>query len=198
MERLAEYLKTVAPHVQWVAVDKNDDDGVENLRSLDGVLWITPEPGLEGYLFCSDSLPGGARIRKLETSKEPDNQSQLHARIIRKSNVEQRLVYGVVLAPDVVDSQGDTISKEDIEKAAHTFMSDYQNVGLQHGLFINGRARIVESFIAPSDMTMGGELVTEGTWVMVVKVMDDELWGAVKSGDLTGFSIGGAAVREQV
>jgi hypothetical protein len=33
---------------------------------------------------------------------------------------------------------------------------------------------------------------------MVVKVMDDELWGAVKSGDLTGFSIGGAAVREQV
>jgi DNA adenine methylase len=37
--------------------------------------------------------------------------------------------------------------------------------------------------------------VSKGTWLMAVRVLDDGLWEQVKTGGITGFSIGGSAVR---
>lgn len=109
---------------------------------------------------------------------------------------EERLVYGVVLEPNGVDAQGDTISPEEIREAAHKFLQEYGNVGLQHQTFINGKARILESFIAPADMLIGDQTVRKGTWLMAMRVLDDDIWKAVKSGLITGFSIGGSAIRK--
>ncbi len=41
---------------------------------------------------------------------------------IAKSDSKQRVAYGIVLAPDEVDDEHDTISTEEIEKAAYAFM----------------------------------------------------------------------------
>ena len=35
----------------------------------------------------------------------------------------------------------------------------------------------------------------KGTWLLAVHILADDLWAQVKDGQLTGFSIGGAARR---
>jgi len=54
---------------------------------------------------------------------------------------------------------------------------------------------VLESYLAPTDFSVGELAVKKGTWLLAVRVLSDELWERVKSGDLTGFSIGGSARR---
>ncbi len=105
----------------------------------------------------------------------------------------QQLCGGVVYEPDVVDAQGDSASEEEIQKAAHNFMIDSKTVGIMHKEEAGPRAKIVESYIAPSRMQVGDQFVKRGTWIMVVKIMDDALWNQVKENKITGFSMGGRA-----
>jgi DNA adenine methylase len=106
---------------------------------------------------------------------------------------EERYVLGIVLEPETVDAQGDIYSVEEVRKAAHTFMEVYRGVGLQHQVRVDDRVKILESYLAPGDLELGGLLVKRGTWLLAVRVLDDELWQLVKDGTLTGFSIGGTA-----
>jgi DNA adenine methylase len=55
--------------------------------------------------------------------------------------------------------------------------------------------KVLENFLAPTDFTLGDTPVRKGTWLLGVRVLGDELWEKVKSGELTGFSIGGSARR---
>ncbi len=109
---------------------------------------------------------------------------------------EERFVYGIVLEPETVDAQQDIYSGAEIRTAAHEYMEKFRTIGLMHKGAINDKVKILESFIAPADFEVDGAPVKAGTWVMGVKVTDDDLWAAVKSGDITGFSIGGSAVRK--
>lgn len=108
---------------------------------------------------------------------------------------DERFVMGVVLEPETTDSQGDIYSADVIRQTAHNFMAKFQNIGLQHKKIVNGKVLILESFLAPSEMKIGKAAVKKGTWILAVRVTDDQMWLAVKKGDLTGFSIGGSAVR---
>ena len=104
----------------------------------------------------------------------------------------KRIVYGEVLAPDVVDEQGDVARPEEIEAAAHRFLSDGGVVGAMHEAF-EGVGRVVESFVARE----GDTQYTPGAWVLGVQ-LDPEAWQAVQEGLYTGFSIGGRAIRESI
>jgi DNA adenine methylase len=64
-----------------------------------------------------------------------------------------------------------------------------------HRLRVNGQVKVLESYLVPTDFTIGELAVRKGTWLLAVRVLSDELWERVKSGDLTGFSIGGSARR---
>lgn len=108
---------------------------------------------------------------------------------------DERFVLGIVLEPEVVDAQGDIYSVEEIRAAAHRFMEDFGGLGLMHRLRVNGQVKVLESFLAPTDFTVGDLEIRKGTWLLAVRVLSDELWERVKSGDLTGFSIGGSARR---
>ncbi len=108
---------------------------------------------------------------------------------------DERFVLGVVLEPEVVDAQGDIYSAEEIRSAAHKFMENFQGLGLQHRDRVNGDVKILESYLAPEDLVIGGTAMKKGTWLFGVRVLSDELWGMVKDGALTGFSIGGSARR---
>ena len=112
---------------------------------------------------------------------------------IIKSKGDQQIVYGVVSEPDIIDLQGDRLSREEIEKACHKFMLTSQKIGKEHEG--PAKADIIESYIAPLDFTCGGQTVRKGSWVMAVKIHDPELWAAVKNGDITGFSIAGTGDR---
>ena len=114
---------------------------------------------------------------------------------------EQRVVRGVVLEPDVVDAQNDIMTSGEIEKAAHGFMVEVQR---GNGAIDDSHdeapadAVIVESFLAPVEFVEGDQTIRKGSWVLAVKVFDDELWQSVKSGDRTAFSIHGRAERVPV
>lgn len=105
---------------------------------------------------------------------------------------EERFVYGIVLQPDIVDAQGDSVSKEEIAKASHSFMENCQKIGLQHNVIVP-QIKIWESYLAPVDMTIAGQPVSKGSWVLGVHVNDDGIWEQVRKGELTGFSIKGFA-----
>lgn len=115
---------------------------------------------------------------------------------IAKADHEEQTVTGVVLQPEVVDSQGDIMSAEVIKATAFKFLANFNKttkLGVQHSVFKKGRLELVESFIAPIDMVLGLKTVKAGSWVMTVKVLDARLWKRVKDGLITGFSIGGKA-----
>lgn len=117
---------------------------------------------------------------------------------IFKSDEERQIVYGVVLAPNELDSQNDWMTPADIEEAAHHYLATSRVVGSEHTDPIE--AVPVESFIAPVDLNFTGEYgpttVTQGSWVMGVKVVDPTEWAMVKDGSYTGFSVGGFGIRE--
>lgn len=113
---------------------------------------------------------------------------------IKKSDGVKHVVYGVVLEPDVEDLQGDIISAEEIEQAAHNFMVSYQTIVDRHEAMAD--ARPVESYIAPIDFEMAGQTIKAGSWVMAVKIFNVDLWDKIVAGEYTGFSIGGRANAE--
>ena len=115
---------------------------------------------------------------------------------IVKANEEKKLVYGIVLEPETTDLQMDVIGKSEIETAAHEFLKSFRVVGDNHNAI--AKASVVESYIAPTDGEMNGKPYTAGSWIMAVKVDDDQMWEALKGGDYTGFSIGGSAERVEL
>lgn len=120
-------------------------------------------------------------------------------RVVSKliKTAEERFVLGVVLAPEVADSQGDIYSHDEVRKAAHGYMERTGGtLGKQHSEIVTGKLKVLESYLAPADFEVGGQQITSGTWLMGIRVVDDDLWQGVKSGSFTGFSIGGAAVRK--
>jgi len=112
---------------------------------------------------------------------------------IFKLNEDDHEVAGVVYEPDVVDAQGDSANADEIRKAAHKFLEDSRTIGLMHKEAAGPRAKLVESYIVPDNMRYGNQVVKKGSWVIVVKVADQELWSMIKSGAITGFSMGGTA-----
>lgn len=117
-----------------------------------------------------------------------------HARI-EKAKQDERFVMGVVLEPETVDSQGDIYNEKEVRDAAHHFMERFGNIGLQHKTIINDHVKILESFLTRQPEKFGKTEVPEGTWLIGVRVLSDKLWEAVQKGDLTGFSIGGTAIK---
>ena len=112
--------------------------------------------------------------------------------IVSKSG-DQQIVYGVVSEPGVIDLQGDRLSKSEIRAACHKFMQTSQRIGKEHSGV--AKASIIESYIAPTDFKCNGQVVKSGSWVMAVKIHDNDRWQAVKKGDITGFSIAGTGTR---
>ena len=138
-----------------------------------------------------------AKSKALPESKpNPADEPSEEVVSIAKAVDEERLVYGVILEPDTPDVHGDAISAAEIQKAAHHYLTHGHDVRLQHGKkSVIGRADVVESFIAPQDMTMGEPTIQAGSWVMGAHVADATIWAKIKAGELTGFSPRGPAWR---
>ncbi len=117
---------------------------------------------------------------------------------ILKVDKEKRIVTGVVYEPNVPDSQGDFMEADTIEKTAYAFMENHQNIDIKHDFKTNDQLKVIESYIAKSEETIGNKKVQPGTWIMSVKVNDDAIWEGVKKGDFNGFSMGGTGVKEEV
>lgn len=114
---------------------------------------------------------------------------------IAKADDELRYVLGVVLEPDGVDAQGDTIDAETIRKACWVYMMEFQNRGLQHKQLVNQAVKLVECWITKREETYGSRTLKAGTWLAGYYIPDDDIWEAVKTGKLAGLSIGGVSTK---
>ncbi|MGN7858656.1 XkdF-like putative serine protease domain-containing protein [Bacillus sp. 22483] len=122
---------------------------------------------------------------------EKENDFEKEIKVIAKADDAQRLVYGIVYEPHVEDAHGDYMTPAEIEKAAHGFLKDAREIDKQHD-FQSGVGEVVESYIAPSDFEMGGELIQKGSWVLVTKASED-IWNQIQKGEITGYSMAGTA-----
>jgi uracil-DNA glycosylase family 4 len=125
---------------------------------------------------------------------------------------EDQVVFGVVLTPYVIDTQGDWVPPADIEKAAERFLAESRVIGLQHQDVL-AEAKPVQSYVwpypSPEDkeaafanrphrayrQKYGNGVVRSGEWIMGTKIDNEMIWQAVKSGELGSYSIGGFGVR---
>jgi len=153
----------------------------------DVVDFVMPHP----FSKSKYSLPRKVEELKKTYSSKFDRQVK-----IAKSDIDRRLVYGVVLEPEVIDAHNDIVSIDEIENAAHNYLIKSRMIGDQHSK--PAKADIVESYIAPADLDIGGQQIKKGSWVMVTKVHDDNMWSGIKKGAYTGYSIGGYAVKEPI
>lgn len=221
IQKVAEYsaseramLLIDVPHVDAFGIDHV----MQTVRKFDGD-WIVAardsESNRAAMGACFRLRCGGdglifATIAKLDDTAPieclvEDRQTQVlrealandrEIRLIKST--EERIVFGVVLEPDTIDAQGDTIPAEEIRQAAHKFMEHFGQLGLQHKEVVNGKLKLLESFIAPVDFDVSGQSVKKGTWLMAERVVDDRLWAAIRKGAITGYSIGGTAFRRKV
>lgn len=113
---------------------------------------------------------------------------------ILKADAEKRLVFGVISEPDTVDLQGDVLSREEIARMARNFVEYVREFRDRH-TSRKVKVEIVRSWIAEKDEWMYGQLVKAGSWLLLVRVLDDEVWGKIKAGVYRAFSIGGRGIR---
>jgi len=132
---------------------------------------------------------------RLQRTRRHSTVQKIYEVPISKLDEEKHIVYGVVLEPESEDTQGDVISAEEIEKTAHLFMMRARRIGLSHRRRIE--AFPVESFLAPVNFSFENQPVKKGSWVLGVKIFDEQIWQDVKAGFLGAFSVGGFGTREQ-
>lgn len=116
---------------------------------------------------------------------------------IAKQNDEQGIVYGVVYEPDKTDAQGEFASAEEIQKASYRFMESLnnKNVDKEHS-FKNEDAFVCESWIVKSNDNLFPDAL--GAWAVGIKIKSQALKESIKKGEITGLSMAGTAVREEV
>jgi len=189
---LIEYAPVAGGRRVWLIDKPEDQTPYAEKRELADVISELKRKGQRWLIWRNPKEGGKPQKINVQSGKIT---KEYHAAIL-KADEEQRLVYGVVLEPDTVDSQGDIISADEIEKAAHRFLVKSRIVGDRHSK--KAKAEVVESYIAPMDFEWGGQKVKKGSWILGVHISDDRLWNAVKKGEYTGFSVGGFGIREEV
>jgi len=117
--------------------------------------------------------------------------------IVSKSADEMKQALFIVMVPDEPDMHGDVTSAEEIQKACHNFNLFCRQPNLFH-ISKTNMFEFAESYIAPVDMQIGEEVIKAGTWLANIQINDDDLWQAVKDGEVSGLSIGALAAVEDI
>lgn len=185
----------------------------------------TPDPGIvgaavaalgKGFRGQKVQIPSAdigkvkAKVRAAWKKANPDKDPKEMPEVIRKEeraevefqvpiakiDDEKRKVYGIVLEPDEIDTQGDTITMEEIEKAAEGFMQKARRIGLRHRKLAKG-VTLTDSYVTQGDTVLGKTKLKKGTWIIGVKIENDAIWSGVKSGEYNGFSVGGMGNRKK-
>ena len=122
---------------------------------------------------------------------------------LKVADEERRVLVGMALIPEkriyrkIKDKEFNIyFSKETISKAQELYMKNLNanNVTTEHERPIQG-ATVIESWIVEDAKKDKSNLYNlnapVGSWVIMMKIYNDEEWDAVKSGDYKGFSIEG-------
>ena len=147
-------------------------------------------------------------IHKIREEPEDNPVHAVKSRFtISKSDTEKKQVFGwasvaITEAGDQIeDWQGDMIDPEDLEQAAYEYVRLYRDGGEMHEPSKRIVATLIESVVfTPEKLAAMG--IPEGTlpvgWWIGFQVLDDDVWGKIKDGTYSMFSIEGEAERVEV
>ena len=123
---------------------------------------------------------------------------------LKEVDNEKRILMGAALVPNkqiyrrVKDKEFYIFFSEDtIRKASELFLmrSNQNNATLEHEKKMLEGMSVVESWIIEDEKTDKSRLynfnLPKGTWMISMKVNNDEVWEKVKAGEVKGFSIEG-------
>lgn len=123
---------------------------------------------------------------------------------LKEIDAEKRILMGAALIPNkqiyrknekTKDEYYIYFSEATIRKASELFLinANQNNSTLEHSTKLKGMS-VVESWIVESENDKSknyGFSFPKGTWVISMKVNNDEIWDKVKLGEVKGFSIEG-------
>lgn len=166
-----------------------------------GLVWKAHDIDMELFEIrvAVDSEKQVAIATEEEVVVDAPDIDKLDVSIISKSDDDdERIVFGVVYEPDTEDTQGDEATAEEIEKACYSFMENGQVYFVMHkGVRVD--LCVLENYLAPVDFSIetadGVEKVTKGTWLLGSRIPVGAMWDDIKSGELTGYSMGGTGQR---
>ncbi len=155
---------------------------------------------IERSLVKSPAVEDAKIIIMKSTEHDPERQSKEFAEIVKST--KEGKIYGYALVPDKEDKQGEVISKEEIKKAVNLFnknlslnMTKGTGSGYEHMRFdseisypilnvYDETGDIAKAVGIPSDK------IIKGAWLTGDQLTEKGL-ELYKSGDITGWSIGG-------
>jgi hypothetical protein len=123
---------------------------------------------------------------------------------LKEVDGEKRILMGAALVPNkqIYRKNGDKefyiyFSEETVRKASELFLmrANQNNATLEHEKKMLEGMSVVESWIIEDEKTDKSRLynfnLPKGTWMISMKVNNDEIWNKVKAGEVKGFSIEG-------
>jgi len=134
----------------------------------------------------------------IEPAKKSNKVKKIEIGKFTKVDEEERIVGGIVYAPDEVDSQGDYTDADEIWNALKGYMI---NTGGVMKIMHKGKeidAPVVEVFQAEADTMKGGSHIPAGAWYQANYIPEemDDVWNDIRDGRLTGYSMAGNAEVE--
>lgn len=123
---------------------------------------------------------------------------------LKQVDTEKRILMGAALIPNkqIYRRNKDKeyyifFSEDTVRKASELFLmrSNQNNATYEHERKMLDGMSVVESWIIEDEKTDKSRLynfsLPKGTWMISMKVNNDEVWQSVKDGDVKGFSIEG-------
>jgi hypothetical protein len=106
--------------------------------------------------------------------------------VTREDKQFEQVVLCELLIPDVPNCFGDVYTKDAIREFCYTYAKTGFEIDINHDhVDVQGQdAIVVESFIARA----GDPNFIEGSWVIGMKILSDELWQRVLNGEINGYS----------
>ncbi len=149
--------------------------------------------GTKNIVWLCDKHHRAAHVRKRSGSgykKSEDIE-------IIKTDDSQRLVYLIAVKPNTLDTDDQWFPVEAVELMAHRFLVRYglgeAHIFEEHTKKTSG-VFMAQSYVSPVDFILSDHRITEGTWVVVLYVPNDEIWNKIMQGELTGASPRGPAI----
>ena len=124
-----------------------------------------------------------------------------------KVDSELGLVFGYAMicaenGKDYFDLQGDNIPESVMLKASLDFMENSQVAREMHGTTPDGQRKqagtVVFAFPLTDDIAKAMDIQTSTTGLLIAVKPDAAMLAKFKSGEFTGFSIGGSCTREEL
>jgi len=161
---------------------------------------------VEMILNEESETQGVYAVSVVESPAIEENWVALNKHFIELKSVdeEKKILMGAALIPNKQILRYDKeigeyyiyFSKDTIKKTSELFLkrNNQNNATYEHEIKVGG-LHVVESWIVENSKidksaNYGFDL-PEGTWVITMKVENEDIWNKVKAGDIKGFSIEG-------